>query len=307
MVTLCDIVSDRGGSWGEDGTIVFSGNTRTNLSRVSSAGGTPEPLTTIDEKKGEDTHRWPQVLPGAKDVLFTAAAASGSFDDAEIDVYSMGSGKRKTILRGGSYARYMPAGYLVYVHAGTLFAIPFDLKRLETTGQSAPVMEGVASNPDVGGAQFSVSDTGTLVYVAGSALSQDVSIFWMDAAGKFTLLRETPGNYNDLAISPDGKRLAMDITTTSRTDIWIYEWERDTLTRLTFAAISNSYPVWTPDGQRIVYASAEKGSVPNLWWIRADGGGDAQRLSESKDSQVPVSWSPDGKTLAFFQNNPGTT
>jgi serine/threonine-protein kinase len=305
-VTLCDVPSDRGGSWGEDGTIVFAGNVRANLSKVSSAGGTPEPLTTIDEKKGEDTHRWPQVLPGGKDILFTAATASASFDDAEIDVYSMGSGKRKTILRGSSYARYMPPGYLLYMHAGTLFAVPFDLKRLETTGQSAPVVEGVASNPDVGGAQYSVSDSGTLVYVAGSVLSQDVSIYWMDAAGKFTPLRETPGNYNDLAISPDGKRLAMDITTTSRTDIWVYEWERDTLTRLTFAAISNSYPVWTPDGQRIVYASAEKGSAPNLWWIRADGGGDAQRLSESKNAQIPGSWRPDGKTLGFFQNNPGT-
>jgi serine/threonine-protein kinase len=305
-VTLCDVPSDRGGSWGEDGTIVYSANIRANLSKVSSAGGTPEPLTTLDEKKGEDTHRWPQVLPGGKDVLFTAALASGSFDDAEIDVYSMGSGKRKTILRGGSYARYVAGGYLVYMHAATLFAVPFDLKRLETTGPSAPVVEGVASNPDVGGAQFSISDSGTLVYVAGAALSQDVSIFWLDAAGKFTPLRETPGNYNNPAISPDGKRLAVDITTGSRTDIWVYEWERDTLTRLTFAALSNAFPVWTPDGQRIAYASGEKGDVPNLWWIRADGGGDAQRLTESKSTQIPVSWSPDGKTLAFFQNNPGT-
>ncbi len=305
-VTLCDVTSDRGGSWGEDGTIVFTGDVRATLSKVSSAGGAPEPLTAIDEKKGEDTHRWPQVLPGGKDVLFTAATASASFDDAEINVFSMGSGKRKTILRGGSYARYLPGGYLVYIHAGTLFAVPFDLKRLETTGQSAPVVEGVASNPDVGGAQFSVSDSGTLVYVSGLALSQDVSIFWMDAAGKFTSLRDTPGNYSNVAISPDGKRLAMDITNGGRTDVWVYKWERGTLTRLTFAALSNSYPVWTPDGQRIVYASGEKGGVPNLWWIRADGGGDAQRLSESKSTQIPVSWSPDGKTLAFFQNNPGT-
>jgi len=305
-VTLCDVPSDRGGSWGEDGAIIFSGNVRTTLSRVSSAGGTPEPVTTMDEKKGEDTHRWPQVLPGGKAVLFTAGSAATGFDDAEIDVYSMDSGKRKTILRGGSYARYLPAGYLMYINAGTLFAVPFDLKRLEATGQSAPIVEGVASNPDVGGAQFSVSDSGTLVYVAGSVLSQDVSIYWMDAAGKFSPLRETPANYNNIAISPDGKRLAMDITNGSRSDIWVYEWERDTLTRLTFAAFSNDYPVWTPDGQRIVYGSAEKGGVPNLWWIRADGGGDAQRLSENKNIQVPGSWSPDGKTLAFFQSNPGT-
>ena len=129
----------------------------------------------------------------------------------------------------------------------------------------------------------------------------------MDAAGKFTPLRETPGNYNNPAISPDGKRLAMEITNGNRTDIWVYEWERDTLTRLTFAGESNIRPVWTPDGQRIVYASPEKGAVANLWWIRADGGGDAQRLTESKDPQYPWSWSPDGKTLAFSQYNPVTS
>jgi Tol biopolymer transport system component len=169
------------------------------------------------------------------------------------------------------------------------------------------VVEGVTSSPGHGGAQFSFSDTGTFVYVAGSAVNTDVSIYWMDAAGKFTPLRETPGDYSSLAISPDGKRLAMDITNGNRTDIWVYEWERDTLTRLTFKGDLNTHPVWTPDGQRIVYESAEKGAVPNLWWIRGDGGGDAQRLNESKSQEVPWSWSPDGKTLAFHHNNPGTS
>jgi len=192
------------------------------------------------------------------------------------------------------------------VHNGTLFAVLFDIERLEVTGQPAPVVEGVASNPHYGGAQFSFSDTGALVFVAGSAESQDVSIYWMDAAGKFTPLRETPGNYDNLAISPDGKRLAMDITNGNGRDIWVYEWERDTLTRLTFKGDSNQNPVWTPDGQRIVYESSGKGGVGNLWWIRADGGGDAQRLAESKYRQVPWSWSPGGKVLAFNQNNLAT-
>ena len=155
------------------------------------------------------------------------------------------------------------------------------------TGQPAPIVEGVASNPGNGGAQFSVSDSGTLIYVAGSAVSRDVSIHWMDATGKFTPLRETPGDYNSPAISPDGKRLAMDITNGNRTDIWVYEWERDTLTRLTFNGDSNESPVWTPDGQRIVYESTESGAAFNLWWIRADGGGDAQRLTESKNANFP--------------------
>jgi Tol biopolymer transport system component/predicted Ser/Thr protein kinase len=306
VVTLCDAPTDRGGSWGDDGSIVFAAGNREGLSKVSSAGGKPEPLTTLNQQAGEVTHRWPQVLPGSKDVIYTDHTSGGQFDDADIAVYSTVSGKVKTVLHGGSYPRYLPSGHLVYVHNSTLFAVPFDSTRLEVTGQSAPVVEGVASNPSHGGAQFSFSDSGAFVYVAGSAVNLDVSIYWMDAAGKFTPLRETPGNYDNPAISPDGKRLAMDITNGNRTDIWVYEWERDTLTRLTFKGDANFDPVWTPDGQRIVYESTEKGKVGNLWWIRADGGGDAQRLTEGKYAQIPWSWSPDARTFAFFQNNPGT-
>jgi len=306
VVTLCDALNDRGGSWGDDNSIVFAAGSLEGLSKISSTGGKPEPLTTLNPQAGEVTHRWPQVLPGSKDVIFTDHTTGGQFDDADIAVYSTISGKVKTLLHGGSCARYLPSGHLVYVHNGTLFAVPLDIKRLEVTGQAAPVVEGVASNPGSGGAQFSFSDSGTFVYVAGSAASQDVSIYWLDAAGKFTPLRETPGNYNNLSISPDGKRIAMEITNGNRADIWVYEWERDTLTRLTFKGDSNVRPVWTPDGQRIVYTSTQKGAAANIWWIRADGGGDAQRLTESNYAQDPNSWSPDGKILAFQQDNPGT-
>jgi len=301
--TLCDAPNARGGDWGDNGLIVFAPGPATALSKVSSAGGTPEPFTTLENQNSAVTHRWPQFLPGSNEVLFTFSSTGLGFDEADIVVYSTTSGKFKTVLHGGSYARYVPSGHLVYERNNTLFAVPFDLKRLEVTGPPAPVLEDVATS-STGGAQFSVSLSGTLMYLGGSAANQDVSIYWMDAAGKFTSLRGTPGNYRDLAISPDGKRLAMDITNGNRTDIWVYDWERDALTRLTFSAYQNEAPIWTPDGQRIVYASAEKGAAPNLWWIRADGGGDAQRLTESKDSQYPSSWSPHGAALAFSQNLP---
>jgi Tol biopolymer transport system component/predicted Ser/Thr protein kinase len=304
-VTLCDVPNGRGGSWGDNGLIVFSAGPATALSKVSSAGGMPEPLTALDNQNGLGSHRWPQFLPGGNDVLFTFSTTGLAFENADIVVYSLASGKSKTVLHGGSYARYVPSGHLVYQRNNTLFAVPFDLKRLEVTGQPAPVLEGVATT-GTGGAQFSVSDSGTLTYVGGSAANQDVSIYWMDAAGKFTPLRGTPGNYRDLAISPDGKRLAMDVATGNRSDIWVYDWERDAFTRLTFSAYQNEVPVWTPDGQRIVYASAEKGAAPNIWWIRADGGGDAQRLTESQDPQYPSSWSPHGEVLAYSQLNPST-
>ncbi len=307
--TLCDALDDRGGSWGEDGTIVFEPNNRAALSKISSAGGTPQPLTTLDRQAEEVTQRWPQVLPGGKAVLFTSSSSTAvaSFEDAEIIVYSMASGKRKTVQRGGFHGRYLPSGHLVYTHEGALFGVPFDLTRLEVTGQPAPILEGVVSAPGSGGAQFSFSETGSLVYVAGRGGAQNVSIYWMDREGKFGTLRETPSDYTNLAVSPDGKRLALEIFDGKRRDIWVYEWERDALTRLTFAGELNENPVWTPDGQRIVYSSLQKGGAPNLWWIRADGAGDAQRLTESKSVHYASSWRPDGKVLALSQQNPDTT
>jgi Tol biopolymer transport system component len=305
-VTLCDASTDRGGSWGEDGTIVFTPGNRTPLSKVSSAGGTPEPLITLDTQSGETTQRWPQILPGSKAVLFTSNTSRTNLEDAEIDIYSMASGQRKTVQRGGFHARYLSSGHLVYMHDRTLFAVPFDLKRLVVTGQPAPILEGVVTNPAIGVAQFSFSDSGNLAYIAGGSGGENVSIYWMDREGKFTPLRETPGNYLNPAFSPDGKRLALEISDGKRNDIWVYEWERDTLTRLTFGGETNGYPVWTPDGQSITYSSQEKGGPLNLWWMRADGSGNPQRLTESKNIEYPRSWRPDGKVVALTELNPST-
>jgi serine/threonine-protein kinase len=306
-VTLCDVPNDRGGSWGDDGTIVFAPDNRAAISKVSSAGGTPQPLTTLGTQTGEITQRWPQVLPGSKAVLFTSSTTGGNFESGDIVVYSMASGQRKTVQRGGFYARYLPSGHVIYMHEGTLLGVPFDLKRLEVTGQPAPILEGVVTDPTYAGAEFSFSETGNLVYVAGRGAGQGVSIYWMDREGKFQPLRETPGGYFSPAFSPDGKRLALDISDGKRRDIWVYEWERDTLARLTFAGEANRFPVWTPDGQRIVYSSQDKGGAPNLWWIRADGAGNAQRLAETEGTQAAGSWRPDGKVMAFAQLNPGTS
>jgi Tol biopolymer transport system component/tRNA A-37 threonylcarbamoyl transferase component Bud32 len=305
-VTLCDAPSDLGGSWGDDGTIVFTPDQRVTLSKVSSAGGMPQPLTTLDKQAGELTQRWPQVLPGGRAVLFTSDAQLNNYEDADIIVYSMASGQRKTLQHGGFYARYLPSGHVVYIHEGTMYAVPFDLKRLEVTGQPVPILEGVDASSVRGSAQFSFSDTGNLVYIAGRGVGQNVSIYWMDREGKFTPLRETPGFYYNPAFSPDGKLLALEISDGKRSDIWVYEWQADTLTRLTFAGESNRFPVWTPDGQRIIFTSQDKG-IENLWWIRADGAGDAQRLTESKSAQRTGSRRPDGKVLAFMQLNPDTS
>ena len=306
-VTLCDASSDRGGSWGEDGTIVFAPDPRVPLSRVFSAGGSPQLLTPLDKQTGEITQRWPQVLPGGKAVLFTSSKTGGNYEDADIVVYSMDSGKRKSLQHGGFHARYLPSGHLVYLHEGTLFAVPFDLKRLEVTGQPVPVLEGVVTVPGNGGAQFSVSETGNLAYIPGRGGIVNVSVYWMDRQGQFTPLRAIPADYFQPAFSPDGKRLALGIfDRQSSAAVWLYEWDRDILTRLTFSGFADNNPVWTPDGQRITYTSHENGEF-NLYWKRADGSGEALRLTKDKAVKYPYSWRPDGKVLAFDQLNPDTS
>ena len=152
-VTLCDAPNGRGGTWAEDGTIAFAPNTEgTSVWRVSSAGGTPESLTTVGE--GEFNQRWPQVLPGGKAVLYTTQGAIVGVDNANIVVQPLPNGPRKIVQRGGIYGRYLPSGpkgHLVYLHDGTLFAAPFDLDRLELAGQPVPALEGVAFNAVTGG------------------------------------------------------------------------------------------------------------------------------------------------------------
>ncbi len=310
VVTLCDAPNDRGGTWAEDGTIFFTPRNLAGvgLSRVSSAGGTPQALTTPDPSSQEITHRWPQALPGGKAVLYTAHSTFDNFDDASLVVHSLEGDTRKVLHRGGYHGRYLPSGHLVFMHEGTLFAASFDLDRLELAGEPVPALESVSANPGNGGAQFAFSRDGTLVYQRGEGLGLTTSIQWMDREGKLQPLRAAPGVYNDIRFSPDGARLALDILEGKNWDVWVYEWGRDTLSRLTFDPGQDSYPVWSPDGHRIALSSQRADqATENLYWQRSDGTGEAERLTETKNPQYPASWHPSGKFLAFEQTNPQTS
>ena len=140
------------------------------LFRVPAAGGEPQPITTLDKAKKEATHRWPQVLPGGKGVIFTShTQATADFDNATIEVLDLSMGQRKVLQKGGSYARYVSSGHLVFVSKATLFAVPFDLARLEVTGSPAPVVQNVFWNSTEGAAQYSVSSAGVLTYLRGAS------------------------------------------------------------------------------------------------------------------------------------------
>lgn len=297
-VTLCDAPDGRGGTWSEDGTIVFAPDIRSGLMSVSSAGGVPVPLTTLNRPSGEATERWPQYLPGGKAVLFTSDTHGGNYEDADVTVYSISSKQRKKLL-SGYYGRYLPTGHLLYMHEGTLFAVPFDLKRLEVTGSPSPILEGVSASTGSGSVQFSFSQNGTLMYVPGHGGIPLVSIYWMDRQGKFTPIREKPDNYYEPEFSPDGKRLAISLNA----DLWVYEFARDTWTRLTFDG-NNRLPIWTPDGQKITYAHLAHAGSPDIYWVRADGAGSPLQLTEESSRAVPSSWHPSGKLLVIERNMP---
>ncbi len=299
-VTLCDSPdSVRGGSWGDDGQIIASFNEgTTGLVRIPADGGTPKPLTQLDKAKGETAHAWPQVLPGGRSVLFTVYGAGG-FSDAEIVVVSLQNGKRLSIFRGGDFGRYFPSGHLIYLKHDTLYAAPFDLERLALTGEPRPVLEGVNAN-FFGGGDFAFSRTGDAIYVSSRGPSFGYQLHWLDGSGELRPLHVATDDYECPQFSPDGKRLAFEITTGPlHGDIWIKDLERDTVSRLTRLPGRNSIPLWTPDGHGIVFSSyghARQG----IYWIRADGASEPQLLMETKgDFQTPNSISSDGRRLAY--------
>ena len=301
-ITLCDAPIGRGGSWSDDGWIVFTPTSAAGaaLQRVSSEGGTPEKLFAMAE--GEASQRWPQVLPGGKAVIFTSAKVIGDFGNSSIVVQTLPNGPRKVLTSPGYYARYVASGHLLFFRDRTLFAAPFDVDRLEMTGPAVPAVEDARSSTNSGGAQFDVSTTGTLVYAAGDTLSDTAPMKWLDRTGTLSVLRNAPSNWTNPAFSPDGRLLAVDIHDGVQTDIWIYDWERDTLSRRTFDTADDARPVWSPDGTRIAFASRRGGSSAfNLYWQRADGTGDAERLTTSKNAQWPSSFHPNGRTLAFLE------
>jgi Tol biopolymer transport system component len=303
-VTLCDAPNDRGGTWSEDGSILFA-TAGTGLWRVSSAGGAAQALTTPDPAAGEVGHLWPQALPGGEAVLFTAVHAASNLEDAareaDLVVQRLPGGPRKIVHRGGVYGRYLPSGHLVYVREGTLFAAPFDVDRLETTGPPAPAVEGVAASN--AGAQFTFSRRGTFVFVPGQSGAGTAFLHWMDAQGNLTPLRKVAADYRTIRFSPDGHRLAIAIHQGAQEDVWVYEWERGTLSRMTSGGSSFTL-AWTPNGQRIAVGSSRAGkTMPNLYWQRADGTGETERLTESPNAQTPTSWHPSGKFLAFSERH----
>ena len=291
-VTLCDAANPYGASWGTDDRIVF-GQGREGIFQVPATGGTKELLISMDSES--EWGHGPQVLPGGQSVLFTLGGLV-PWDDAQIVVQSLETGERKVLVNGGTDARYVPTGHLVYVRAGTLLAVPFDVARLEVIGGAVPIVEGVfqSSGNSTGAAQFSFSDLGSLVYVPGAGASQNILVR-VDRNGVEEPIRAEPRPFEQPRLSPDGRLLALAI----EGDIWAYDLIRETTTRVTFDG--GSRPAWTPDGKHIVFTHSS-----GLFMVAVDGSSGVEQVFDGQEHHSNAV-SPDGQTLLLHAHNPGST
>ncbi|MBI4474811.1 MAG: serine/threonine-protein kinase [Acidobacteria bacterium] len=297
-VTVCDAQRALvGASWAGD-TIIFSSDINTGLMQVSAAGGEPKVLTRPARDKGEVGHFWPHVLPGGKSIAFSVISEEG----LHIAVLSLATGQWRRLI-AGRQPRYLSTGHLLFAQADSLFAVPFDINRLELTGAPVPLIENLSNGVLFGEpiVYFTVSINGSLAYVP-NAISKE-QLVWVDRVGKITAVRDEPAfEYIYPRLSPDGRSLAVG---SNSAQIWIYDLERGTRSRLTRGG-ANYLPTWTPDGKRIAFASWVGGTSEILW-----------RASDLSDQQAPVfvrehreypagpfAWSSDGRSLVFLEENP---
>ena len=303
-VKLADAGIPYGASWGTDGMILYGQSD--GIWQVSENGGEPEHLIATDSQV--ERVYGPQRLPGGDWVLLTVAPAAGPaalWDEADIVVESLTSGERKVLRQGGATdARYLPTGHVVYVHRNVLYAVPFDVGSLAVLGGPVPVVEGirvgVPSTAMSGAASYAVTTGGTLVYMPGSVATAGNTLAWVDPSGRQDFIDLPPGQYAHPRFSPDGQWLALERQDGTRTDVWLYEVSGATALRRLTEGGTNRYPVWSREGEHVVFQSDRDGDV-SIFWQRADGTGTAERLTtpESDAVHIPEAWSPTDDRLVF--------
>jgi serine/threonine-protein kinase len=290
----------RGGTWGDDGFVYFVPDTVVGLSRVPQDGGSASAVTRPDASRDERTHRWPGAFPGG--VLFTSdtAVSTEYYDDARIEAVRPATGERKVLIENASMARYAQSGHLVFARGGSLFAVGFDPRSLAIGGSPQKVLDGVATDVSSGAAQFALSASGAVLWAPGEGRG-GYELVWVDRQGNETRSPIQPGAYNEVALSPDGGRVALVGGEGGVSDLWIADLQRDVVTRLTTGA-QVQRPVFSPDGSRIAYGTKPPGARGNRWqidWKPADGSRPAETLIEGERNHVPSSFTPDGRHLVY--------
>jgi len=280
-VELAAISDPRGLGWIDDQSIVLAPNVGTGLFVVPANGGPMKELTTVDRQAGERSHRWPATVPGGKAVLFTIGSESSpdDYSDAHIDAVTVATGVRKRVLETANTVRCTEDGRLLFMRRGVLFTVRFDAVKLETVGEPAAVLPGVEGDSTTGAGHYSISADSTLVHVPGLSASGLRRLAWVDRTGQRTMIDIPPAEFNEPAVSPDGKRLAVIVGTIGRSDIWTYELDRKVFSRLTFEGHAAS-PAWAPDGKSIYYFDIDPATLTSkLLRKPVDGSGQAVALA----------------------------
>jgi len=307
--TLCAAPNPRGGSWGRDNVIVFApSNGNNGLSRVSAGGGVPVPLTKNDSG---GTHRWPLFLPDGRRFLYLANGGANSGKDGGIRLTSLDSPTQRSLVSDDSKPDYLPPstdsplGYLLFVRQQTLMAQPVDPRSLESKGDLFPVAERISHGQSTGNYLFSTAANGLLIFQSGG-ITEGNQYTWFDRTGKEagTVGGIVPSR-NSIALSPEGKRVAIERISDQGSDLWITDMEHSGIeTRLTFDPSLNGYPVWSPDGSKVAFA--RQVGVANLYQRSSNNTGQDELLFESSEAKFPSDWSRDGKFL-IFTNQSGKT
>jgi eukaryotic-like serine/threonine-protein kinase len=283
----------QGASWNADGTIVFA--MEPGIFRVPAAGGTPQLI--IEPSPGKRLFG-PRLLPDGDTLLFSVSDGA-MWDSAEIVVQSLATGNRRTLLAGGSDARYVPTGHLVYASGDALFGVAFDLSTLSVSGGALSLVQGLVRADVTPAANFGIGADGTLVYLSGASAQPMRTVVWVDRDGREEPTGVPPREYVYVQLSPDGTRLSLDARD-GESDIWIFDLEREILQRLTVDPGRNRGGLWTPDGSRVLFSRALAGSE-EIYWQAADGSAAPLPLTaDSGEAVLPEDVTPDGNALLYI-------
>ena len=284
-----------GAAWGRDGTIVVSRGG--SLIRINVDGGAVTPVAQPDFSAGEVRYAWPTFLPDGRSVLFTILG-DGGVAAARIDVIDLETRQRKTLVRSGHAARYLPPGHLVYASAGRLHVVDFDVKTLDTHGVPATV-PGVQLAETIGGfnANFDVASTGTLAYLPAAG-RQLRTLAWVDRDGREEAIAAPPMVYHYPRISPDGTRVALDVGGANR-DIWVYDLVSGGIKQISRGPTEDLLPVWSHDGTRVYYGSDRAGGGFRVFSVAADGAGAERQEYAGPNSLMPLSMPAPNQLLAY--------
>ena len=294
---ICDASFGRGGAWGAGGTIVFSSDSNSPISRVSASGGTPAHLTTIEFNQ-HDSHRWPFFLPDGRHFLYLAINHDASKSASDTIYYASVDGRENRPLFHSTSNVIYAAGFLLFARSDQLMAQPFDAVKGTLSGEPQVIAKGVMNDFTTWHMDASASDDGLLLYASGGG--SEVQIVAFDRAGKQTaVLAEKMANLLGAVFSPQGDRVALSIAP-GVADIWVLDLARSVRTRLTFGSTSNVSPVWSPDGKWIAYSTVG-GPNTNIVRRRSDGSGEEELLVSDQPQASPSCWSHDGKYIFYHR------